>query len=305
MDNKKSLLFSVLIANYNNGQYLEECLQSIFTQTYENWEVVIVDDASTDNSYVIYEKYSGDSRIRIFKNDSNKGCGYTKRKCVENAKGDICGFVDPDDLISPGALEEMVDQHSFNPDISIVYSTLYNCDHLLNPINMSNQIGQIEPGKFSWMNNRPMISHFATFKRAKYLQTSGIDFWLQRAVDKDLYYKLEETGPVLFIEQPLYYYRHHSKSISLNKNASIAYQYHLTIKALITIRSKDRKTTLKLMPHKKAQLAGALFVVGFSLLRTSYPLKGIDLLYKAMRFFPSQSIISLPKLIYRIVFRKM
>ncbi|MBE0639808.1 MAG: glycosyltransferase family 2 protein, partial [Bacteroidales bacterium] len=84
-------LFSALIANYNNGQYLEECLQSIFAQTHENWEIVIVDDASTDSSHAVYEKHKSDSRIRILKNDKNRGCGYTKRKCVENAKGDICG----------------------------------------------------------------------------------------------------------------------------------------------------------------------------------------------------------------------
>jgi glycosyltransferase involved in cell wall biosynthesis len=55
-----NLLFSVLIANYNNGLYLEECLRSIFAQTYTNWEIVIVDDASTDNSSNIYEKFIED-----------------------------------------------------------------------------------------------------------------------------------------------------------------------------------------------------------------------------------------------------
>ena len=56
----KEPLFSVLVANYNNGRYLEECLKSIFNQTYKNWEIIIVDDFSTDNSHDVYKKYQGE-----------------------------------------------------------------------------------------------------------------------------------------------------------------------------------------------------------------------------------------------------
>lgn len=304
MISKSNHLFSVLIANYNNGQYLEECLQSIFDQTYKNWEIIIVDDASTDNSREIYQKYAKDQRIRVYYNHKNKGCGYTKRKCVEYAMGEICGFVDADDIINSSALEKMIFQHNINPDHSIIYSTYYNCDQLLKPITVSDQVGQIEPGKYSWMNQHPMISHFATFKRAKYLQTSGITAWLQKAVDKDLYYKLEETGPVLFINEPLYYYRHHSNSISLNKNASLAYQFHLTIKAMIVLRAKERKSILKIMPHSKAQLNGGMIIVGLSLVLTNYFLNGIGLLLKSFWFFNLQSLSYLPKLFMKYFSRR-
>ncbi|MBE0638006.1 MAG: glycosyltransferase, partial [Bacteroidales bacterium] len=260
--------------------------------------------ASTDSSHAVYEKHKSDSRIRILKNDKNRGCGYTKRKCVENAKGDICGFVDADDIISSSALEKMIFQHNINLDHSIIYSTYYNCDQLLKPITVSDQVGQIEPTKYSWMNQHPMISHFATFKRAKYLQTSGITAWLQKAVDKDLYYKLEETGPVLFINEPLYYYRHHSHSISLNKNASLAYQFHLTIKAMIVLRAKERKLTLKIMPHSKAQLNGGMIIVGLSLLPTCYFLNGLGLLLKSLWFFNLQSLSYLPKLFMKYFSRR-
>ena len=88
--------FSVLIANYNNGKYLEECLESIFAQTFKDWEIIVVDDASTDSSGDIYRKYENDGRIHVYRNKRRRGVGYTKRKCVEHARGEVCGFVDAD-----------------------------------------------------------------------------------------------------------------------------------------------------------------------------------------------------------------
>lgn len=281
--------FSILVANYNNGQYLQECLDSIFRQTCQYWEVVIVDDASTDNSKDIYLKFREDPRIRIFYNSKNKGCGFTKRKCIENAIGEICAFVDPDDTIPPDAIEIMTKAHNENKEVSVVYSTHYYCNQFLEPQTVADHVGQVEQGCFSWMKKRPIISHFATFKRDKYLKTAGIEPWLQRAVDKDLYYKLEETGPVLFINKPLYYYRNHPKSISLNINASIAYQNHMAVKALLVLRSGEREKTLGFMPHSKTDLARGLIVTGLDLLKKDYP-GGTRLLYKAIRYFPRHCI---------------
>lgn len=302
MSLKESPLFSVLVANYNNGQYLEECLQSIFAQTYQNWEIVIVDDASADNSHAIYEKYKTDPRIRILKNDKNRGCGYTKRKCVEYAEGDICGFVDPDDIITNNAIGTMINLHQFHPLHSIIYSTHYNCNQYLEPEGIAEQVGQIPEGKKSWMIKRPIISQFATFKRELYFKTYGIFPWLPKAVDKSLYYNLEESGPVLFINQPLYYYRHHDNSISLNKGASIAYQFHLAIKALLSISLMKNKSIFELLPHSKNELAGGLVIAGlYTIKKTSFKADGISLLYKTIRYFPIQSVTFILIIIKKIL----
>ena len=86
-------LFSVLIANYNNGKYLMDAIESVRQQTYTNWEIILVDDCSTDNSHELYKELEQDERIHIFLNDQNHGCGYTKRRCAELANGEICGFL--------------------------------------------------------------------------------------------------------------------------------------------------------------------------------------------------------------------
>ena len=73
-------LFSVLIANYNNGRFLQQAIESVLTQTYSNWEIVIVDDASSDNSFDIYDKYKDDNRFVFKFNEKNEGCGSPKRR---------------------------------------------------------------------------------------------------------------------------------------------------------------------------------------------------------------------------------
>ena len=98
----ENIKFSLLIANYNNGHFFEDCYYSIIPQTYTNWEVIIVDDKSTDNSVAIIKEFiKGDKRFKLFLNSENKGCGYTKNKCAYKSQGEILGFLDPDDGLFP------------------------------------------------------------------------------------------------------------------------------------------------------------------------------------------------------------
>lgn len=218
-------LFSVLIANYNNGKYLEETLQSIYNQTYTNWEIIIVDDCSTDQSLQIYESLKDDNRIKIFYNESNKGCGYTKRRCVEESSGDICGFVDPDDTIVPHALEMMVEHHNANPNYSLIHSKPYFCDEELNVKEEYPAARNVNPDDLLFFNLDGAITHFATFKSDFYRKTEGIDAYLKRAVDQDLYLKLYDVGKTLFLDESLYFYRRHSGGISTASNARKAYYW--------------------------------------------------------------------------------
>ena len=205
---------SILIANYNNGKYLMDAINSVRRQSYHNWEIVIVDDCSTDNSVDVYNALENDDKIRIFFNSSNRGCGYTKRRCVEQANGDICGFLDPDDILAENAIQIMFAEHEKHRDTSLINSTCYITDEHLNVVSISSYGCHIPQGK-SFLTYRKGIAHFTTFKRKCYEQTEGIDPIMLRAVDHDLYYKLEEVGNVYYIDKPLYYYRQNSNSISL------------------------------------------------------------------------------------------
>lgn len=205
---------SILIANYNNGRYLMDAINSVRRQSYHNWEIIIVDDCSTDNSAEIYKHLDNDGRIKVFTNERNMGCGYTKRRCVEQANGDICGFLDPDDILAENAIQMMVAEFEKHPDASLINSTCYITDEHMNVVSISSYGCPIPEGQ-SFLTYRKGISHFTTFKRMCYEQTEGIDPIMLRAVDHDLYYKLEEVGNVYYMDKPLYYYRQNSNSISL------------------------------------------------------------------------------------------
>ncbi|MCT2407598.1 glycosyltransferase [Chryseobacterium antibioticum] len=205
--------FSILIANYNNGKYFRDCYNSLISQTYQNWEVIIVDDASTDDSVEVIEGIiKNDPRFRIYKNASNQGCGYTKRECMKYAEGEICAYLDPDDAIYADSLEKIVHEFAEN-DIAAAYSQMMLCDENLNPDKVFASTKQIYNSRY-FFNCPIQFSHFFTFKKETYLKTSGINPNLKSAVDQDLYLKILEHGNVKYIKEPLYLYRLHSNGIS-------------------------------------------------------------------------------------------
>lgn len=233
MGNKQKIeppLFSILIANFNNGDFIDEAITSIINQTYKNWEIIFVDDASTDNSIDIIEKHKSNSKIKLYFNEVNKGCGFTKNKCMNLSNGEILGFLDPDDTLEANAIEIMIENHVKNKDYSLIYSSLNICDENLKLLFKSNFVRQIDEEKTYLNYKAGCVSQFATFKISFYKKTCGINPKFIRAVDQDLYLKLEEVGKLLFINEHLYNYRNHENSISLNENKEKAFAWNILAK---------------------------------------------------------------------------
>lgn len=105
MNNKVSVIVSV----FNTEEFLPRCLDSIMNQTYKNFELICVDDNSSDNSLSILEEYAkSNSNIKIIKNELNRGQSFCKNKALECATGDYISFVDSDDFVSSDFLEGMI-----------------------------------------------------------------------------------------------------------------------------------------------------------------------------------------------------
>lgn len=218
-------LFSLLIAQYNNGQYFQDCYNSIIAQTYPNWEAVIVDDCSTDDSVAQMEKLIGDDpRFKLYRNGKNEGCGYTKRRLTELAQGELCAFLDPDDAITPDALQLMVAEHQKHTKAAVVYSRPFLCDEQLNIEHEVSSV-QIVNGDPYFFDLEGKLFAFLSFKKEFYDKTDGISAYLLRAVDRDLVLKLYETGSCLFFDKALYLYRLHKNGISTNQNQDKAYYW--------------------------------------------------------------------------------
>lgn len=224
-----SPLFSILIANYNNGAYLLECIDSVLKQSYDNWEIVIVDDKSTDISLEVYKNVQQNPRIRIYYNESNRGVGFTKHRLIELARGDFFGFLDADDRLEQNAIEIMVKEHLCNPQCSLInssYRLLTDRQTLSTP---PYAIGQIknDPNDIL-LSIGTRVGHFATIKRDAYRKTKGINSRLRLAEDLDLYLKMEEVGEIRFLNTPLYQYRiDNLNSISIGEDKKNLNLYHV------------------------------------------------------------------------------
>lgn len=212
-------LFSVLIANYNNGKYLMDAIESVRKQTYTNWEIILVDDVSIDDSRKLYKELEHDKRIHIYYNEQNQGCGFTKHRCAELANGELCGFLDPDDALTENALEVMALYHLSNENVSLLSSRFFYCDEELVVYDESSEKESLPIGMSFLEYQSAAVTHFVTYKNALYKKTNGINPFLLRAVDHDLYYLLEEVGDILFVNECLYFYRTNTGlNISLGDN---------------------------------------------------------------------------------------
>lgn len=100
-------LVSIIMPSYNTAPYIKETIQSVLDQTYQNWELIIVDDCSTDNvdEFVASIK---DERIRYFKNEKNSGAAVSRNRALREAKGRWIAFLDSDDLWMPEKLEKQI-----------------------------------------------------------------------------------------------------------------------------------------------------------------------------------------------------
>jgi glycosyltransferase involved in cell wall biosynthesis len=196
--------FSIIMANHNKADYIREALKSVIGQTFKNWELVLIDDFSTDNSIEVIKSFLPDKRVRFLKNKSNLGYIKTLKRAIKESKAEIFGVLDSDDQLQSHALEEIINLHIENRDCGLIYSQFSYHDE-----NMQfKEVGycrEIPKNKSDLLCDS--ISHFKTFKKKYYLKTSGYDKNIIYAEDKDIAFKMEEVSKILFIDKILYNYR--------------------------------------------------------------------------------------------------
>jgi teichuronic acid biosynthesis glycosyltransferase TuaG len=100
-------LVSIITPSYNSAKFIKQCIESVIAQTYTNWEMLIVDDYSADNSLQILKKYN-DKRIQLIELDKNVGASESRNVAIRKAKGKYIAFLDSDDLWEPQKLEKQI-----------------------------------------------------------------------------------------------------------------------------------------------------------------------------------------------------
>jgi glycosyltransferase involved in cell wall biosynthesis len=121
-----SLKISVIVPLYNGGKYIEACLNSILSQTYDNFEIIVVDDGSTDDGYLKVHNFceSLPNKVQIFQhsNKENKGIAQTRNLGIAMSTGQLIALIDQDDIWLPEKLSKQIYQLNQNPEAKLIYS---------------------------------------------------------------------------------------------------------------------------------------------------------------------------------------
>lgn len=120
-------MISIVTASYNYAQYIGETIQSVLNQTYSDWELVIVDDCSSDNSVEVIKSFK-DERIKLYVNGKNLGLKGTVKRGIELAQGNWIVFLESDDVITPDYLKKKVEIAQKYPDVVLIFN---DCEFLV------------------------------------------------------------------------------------------------------------------------------------------------------------------------------
>jgi glycosyltransferase involved in cell wall biosynthesis len=209
-------MISVLIANFNNGKFLSEAIESVYIQTLElaDFEVIICDDCSTDGSIQILRNLQIKYNFVFLNNESNLGVGATKSRLVQASKGNWFIFLDSDDKLISDCLKKLWNQIKTinNENLSLLYANSMRLEEngtLTKWSRSKSYRGTLLQSKFEYPIFHPII-----YSRKRYNLTEGIDKSLKSAEDFDLWYKMEEVGDIVFLNENLYCYRKNENGIS-------------------------------------------------------------------------------------------
>ncbi|MGK7912613.1 MAG: glycosyltransferase [Synechococcus sp.] len=225
------MLISIIMTVYNRDRFLAAAIDSILSQSYPDFELILWDDGSSDRSIEIARAYAAqDKRIQLYEAD-HLGRVPALAKATMKANGDCLGLVDSDDLLMPTALERTVDIMQKRPDVGMVYT-----NHSI----MSAEGQELGIGKrcnipFSKDNLLVnfMTFHFRLIRRDIFWKVGGFDTRFKSSEDYDLCLKLSEVTTIYHLPEVLYRYRsHHQSMSSAGQLEQIEYTYAAISQAL-------------------------------------------------------------------------
>ena len=231
-----NIKISIITASYNYADYIKETIESVINQTYQNWEMIIVDDGSKDNSIDIINEYTKkDSRIKLYTHEQNKNKGLieTIRLALTKAKGEYVVFLESDDFLSKEYIEKKINILQCNQEVGLIYndieligerSTLTNTEEYLQKIRnywlskRTHNIGNI-------LHYRNIVPTFScVMVKTDLLQRCSFDSPKKAWIDWWLWAQISAKADFYYIPEKLTYWRMHDNSFLCNDVESIEYK---------------------------------------------------------------------------------
>ncbi|HPG10404.1 MAG TPA: glycosyltransferase family 2 protein [Chitinophagaceae bacterium] len=253
--------FSVIIPNYNHGEYLAARIDSVLQQTSQDFELIIIDDASTDNSRDIIEKYRSDKKVsKIIYQDKNSGSPFVQwRKGIESSTGNWIWIAESDDLADVSFLESIQKKITGSPETTLIYcdSYLMRKDNTEKYSAIKNRFLKSEKWSkdyckdgyeeideclklFCSVNN----ASSAVMKKEKLLPILDELVTYRLHGDWLAYIKLMTMGPVVYLAQPLCTVRNHEAGL-INRNQNIILSKTEHFRILLSLKKMNSSVDKK------------------------------------------------------------
>ncbi|WDF48316.1 glycosyltransferase family 2 protein [Chryseobacterium sp. KACC 21268] len=235
---EKDFLVSVIIPNYNHSSFLKERIESVIAQTYNNYEVILMDDCSKDNSRDIIEEYRLHPKVsQVIFNEVNSGSTFKQwNKGISAAKGHYIWIAESDDVASPLFLEKIMAPIMSDEKIVLSFSQSYRMDHKgsvtgswldfmkstdkdLFLTDFVLEGSEFIKRSLLFKNTIPNASSLV-FKKLAYLEIGGADTTLKYCSDWLTWLKIATVGKVSFNTSPLNYFRYHQNSVIAKSKVS-------------------------------------------------------------------------------------
>lgn len=192
----QDVCFSIVIPTYNRRDFILETLQTVFEQAYKNFEIVVVDNCSTDDTVELLTPLVDEGKIKLFRNDRNYERAHSRNVGMSNATGDFLTFLDSDDFLYPSFLNDAYEFHLRNPAIKCFHSLYELVDHNRTVLrrqtfpSLRNQKAAIAQGNFlsciGVFVHRNIYSRYSFDTFEPLTGAEDWDFWLRVLADHDL-----------------------------------------------------------------------------------------------------------------------
>ena len=214
-------MISVITSAYNVEKYLGRAIESILNQTFTEFEYIILNDGSTDNTLKIAQQYEAqDERIKVINLEENAGLPNGLNQCIAAAQYEWIALMDSDDISLPTRLETQLAYAENDPEV-IVWGTYISHINANDDILSTNEVGPINREQLAERFERgdPVyVMHGTALMRKSVVQAiGGYDTRFFAAEDIELFARMSKHGPILAIPEVLYLYRIHGNSTSMTK----------------------------------------------------------------------------------------
>ncbi|MDC7236609.1 MAG: glycosyltransferase family 2 protein [Sphaerochaetaceae bacterium] len=230
-------LVSIITPTYNCEKYIKETVKSVLSQSYKNWELIVVDDYSTDTTVDILKKYQlEDSRIQLIQLESNKGAAVARSRAIDFAKGRFIAFLDSDDIWTPDKLSEQI-SYMIENNYAVSCTSYLIIDESGNLLNQKKKA--LQKVNYSKLLIENTIGNSSLIYDASKLGKFSVPN-IRKRNDYALWLKILKKEKYIYgFDKYLMYYRVRKNSISSNKLSLIKYHWHLyhSIEKLSIIKS--------------------------------------------------------------------